>query len=33
MQLGDNAAISAALVELATGMGKTEDEIAAALGM
>ena len=32
MQLGTNEAISNALVEIAVGMGKTEDEIAAALG-
>ena len=32
MQLGNNEAISNALVEIAVGMGKTEDEIAAALG-
>jgi hypothetical protein len=31
-QLGNNETISAALVELAVGMGKSEDEIAAALG-
>ena len=32
MQLGSNEAISNALVEIAVGMGKSEDEIAAALG-
>ena len=32
MQLGDNAAISNALVEMAVDMGKSETEIAAALG-
>ena len=32
MQLGSNEAISNALVEIAVGMGKTEDEIAKALG-
>ena len=32
MQLGDNAAISGALVELAVNAGKSEDDIAAALG-
>ena len=32
MQLGNNEAISNALVEIAVGMGKTEEEIAAALG-
>lgn len=32
MALGDNEKISEALVELAVGMGKSEDEIAAALG-
>ena len=32
MQLGDNATISGALVELAVNAGKSEDEIAAALG-
>ena len=32
MQLGTNEAISNALVEIAVGMGKSEDEIAAALG-
>ena len=32
MQMGDNAAISAALVDLAVQQGKSEDEIAAALG-
>jgi len=30
--LGSNEAISNALVEIAVGMGKTEDEISAALG-
>ena len=33
LALEDNAAISAALVETATTAGKSEDEIAAALGM
>ena len=33
LALEDNAAISAALVETATNAGKSEDEIAAALGM
>lgn len=32
MQLGNNEAISNALVEIAVGMGKTEEEIGAALG-
>ena len=32
MQLGSNEAISNALVEIAVGMGKTEDEISTALG-
>ena len=32
MQLGSNEAISNALVEIAVGMGKTEEEIGAALG-
>ena len=32
MQLGTNEAISNALVEIAVGMGKSEDEISAALG-
>ena len=32
MQLGTNEAISNALVEIAVGMGKTEEEIGAALG-
>ena len=32
MQLGNNEAISNALVEIAVGMGKTEAEIGAALG-
>ena len=32
MQLGSNEAISNALVEIAVGMGKTEEEISAALG-
>ena len=32
MQLGNNEAISNALVEIAVGMGKSEGEIAAALG-
>ena len=32
MQLGSNEAISNALVEIAVGMGKSETEIAAALG-
>jgi len=32
MQLGSNEAISNALVEIAVGQGKTEEEIAAALG-
>ena len=32
MQLGNNEAISNALVEIAVGMGKTEQEISAALG-
>ena len=32
MQLGNNEAISNALVEIAVGMGKSEDEISAALG-
>jgi hypothetical protein len=32
MQLGSNEAISNALVEIAVGMGKSEDEIAKALG-
>ena len=32
MQLGNNEAISNALVEIAVGMGKSEEEIAAALG-
>ena len=32
MALGDNEKISNALVELAVGMGKSEEEIAAALG-
>jgi hypothetical protein len=31
MQLGSNEAISNALVEIAVGQGKSEDEIAAAL--
>jgi len=31
MQLGNNEAISNALVEIAVGMGKTETEIGAAL--
>ena len=33
MQLGGNEEISNALVEIAVGMGKSEDEIAAALGV
>lgn len=33
LALEDNAAISAALVETATNAGKSEDEIAGALGM
>ena len=32
MQLGTNEAISNALVEIAVGMGKSEDEISKALG-
>ena len=32
MQLGSNEAISNALVEIAVGQGKSEQEIAAALG-
>jgi len=32
MQLGNNEAISNALVEIAVGMGKTEEEIGSALG-
>jgi 4-diphosphocytidyl-2C-methyl-D-erythritol kinase len=32
MAIGDNEKISEALVELAVGMGKSEEEIAAALG-
>ena len=32
MQLGSNEAISNALVEIAVGMGKSEDEISTALG-
>ena len=32
MQLGNNEAISNALVEIAIGMGKSEAEIAAAIG-
>jgi hypothetical protein len=32
MQLGSNEAISNALVEIAVSQGKSEDEIAAALG-
>jgi hypothetical protein len=32
MQLGDNEAISNALVEIAVANGKSEDEIASALG-
>ena len=32
MQLGSNEAISNALVEIAVGMGKSEDEIGKALG-
>ena len=32
MQLGTNQAISNALVEIAVGMGKSEEEIGAALG-
>ena len=32
MQLGSNEAISNALVEIAVGMGKTEEEISGALG-
>ena len=32
-QLGDNAAISEALVNVATENGKSEDEISAALGL
>ena len=32
MQLGTNEAISNALVEIAVGMGKTEEEISGALG-
>ena len=32
MQLGNNEAISNALVEIAVGMGKTEAEIGSALG-
>ena len=32
MQLGNNEAISNALVEIAVGMGKSESEIGAALG-
>jgi hypothetical protein len=32
MQLGNNEAISNALVEIAVGMGKSEDEITKALG-
>lgn len=32
MQLGNNEAISNALVEIAVGMGKSETEIASALG-
>ena len=32
MKSGDNAAITNALVEMAVANGKTEDEIAAALG-
>ena len=32
MQLGTNEAISNALVEIAVGMGKSEDEISQALG-
>ena len=32
MQLGSNEAISNALVEIAVGMGKSENEIGAALG-
>ena len=32
MQLGNNEAISNALVEIAVGMGKSEEEIAASLG-
>ena len=31
MQLGSNEAISQALVEMAVGMGKSEEEIGAAL--
>ena len=32
LQLGNNEAISNALVEIAVGMGKSEEEIAASLG-
>jgi len=32
MQLGNNEAISNALVEIAVGMGKSEEEIAGSLG-
>ena len=32
MQLGSNEAISSALVEIAVGMGKSQEEIEAALG-
>ena len=32
LQMGDNEAISSALVEIAVSMGKTETEIAAAIG-
>ena len=32
LSLGSNEAISNALVEIAVGMGKSEDDIAAALG-
>jgi len=32
LALGDNEAISGAIVELAVGMGKSETEIAVALG-
>lgn len=32
MQLGNNEAISNALVEIAVGIGKSEDEISKALG-
>ena len=32
LSLGSNEAISNALIEIAMGMGKTEDDITAALG-